>query len=91
MKVKKFSFYLYLITKIKYDFDLHPTNTWIEMEKLVQKGLVKNIGVSNFNSQQIQDILDKGKVKYIFELFPVYKNRVKSLVVALKLIYLHKT
>ena len=56
-------------TKIKYDFDLHPTNTWIEMEKLVQKGLVKNIGVSNFNSHQIQDILDKGKVKMYLNYF----------------------
>ena len=52
----------------KYDFDLHPTNTWMEMEKLVHKGLVKNIGVSNFNSQQIQDVLDKGKVKRIYSL-----------------------
>ena len=34
------------------------------MEKLVEKGLVKNIGLSNFNSKQIQDILDKGKVDY---------------------------
>merc|ERR1712156_780439 len=42
---------------------LHPTNTWMEVEKLVHKGLVKNIGVSNFNSLQIQDILDKAKIK----------------------------
>ena len=32
------------------------------MEKLVHKGLVRNIGLSNFNSHQIQDILDNGQV-----------------------------
>lgn len=31
---------------------------WREMEKLVEKGLVKHIGVSNFNAQQIQRVFD---------------------------------
>ena len=48
---------------MKYDIEIHPTDTWIEMEKLIEKGLVKDIGVSNFNSKQIQDILDKGSIK----------------------------
>ncbi|XP_062531900.1 uncharacterized protein LOC101741520 isoform X2 [Bombyx mori] len=38
-------------------------DAWFGMEDLVAKGLAKNIGVSNFNSTQIQKILDKGKVK----------------------------
>ena len=32
------------------------------MEKLVEKGLVKNIGMSNFNSKQLTDLMDECKV-----------------------------
>jgi len=46
-----------------FDSTIHPTTTWEAMEKLVAKGLVRSIGVSNFNSQQIQDLLDKGSIK----------------------------
>lgn len=33
------------------------------MEKLVEKGLAKAIGLSNFNSRQIDDILSVATVK----------------------------
>jgi len=38
-------------------------DTWIEMEKLVENGFVKSIGVSNFNSEQLQRILDNCTIK----------------------------
>ena len=45
-----------------YDLSVSPTETWLAMEKLLAKGLVKSIGVSNFNSKQISDVLEKGTV-----------------------------
>eukprot|EP00066_Takifugu_rubripes_P010545 XP_003978454.1 PREDICTED: alcohol dehydrogenase [NADP(+)] [Takifugu rubripes] len=37
--------------------------TWAAMEKLVEKGLVRSIGLSNFNSCQINDILAVASIK----------------------------
>lgn len=33
------------------------------MEKLVEKGLTKSIGLSNFNENQIMDIINNAKIK----------------------------
>lgn len=43
--------------------DISPTDTYLAMEKLVEKGMVKDIGVSNFNSEQVKDVMDKAKIK----------------------------
>ncbi len=48
---------------LKYDSDLGPTETYLVMEKLVEKGLVRDIGLSNFNSEQISDVLARCKVR----------------------------
>ena len=53
------------------------------MEELVENGLTKSIGVSNFNKQQIQHILDVATIKpvnnqvktYISSI--IFKARVK--------------
>lgn len=47
---------------MRYDF-IDYKDTWKAMEKLVEKGLVKAIGLSNFNSRQIDDVLSVATVK----------------------------
>lgn len=36
---------------------------WNEMEKLVEMGIVRSIGVSNFNSEQINRVCLESKIK----------------------------
>ncbi|XP_052122873.1 aldo-keto reductase family 1 member A1-B isoform X2 [Frankliniella occidentalis] len=43
--------------------DTDHVTVWKEMEKLVDAGLAKSIGVSNFNKRQIQNILDICRIK----------------------------
>ncbi|XP_017792906.1 PREDICTED: aldose reductase-like [Habropoda laboriosa] len=43
--------------------DTDYVDTWHEMEKLLKKGLVKNIGISNFNIEQIERLLQKSTIK----------------------------
>jgi len=47
---------------VKYD-DVHPTDTYLAMENMVMKGLTRDIGVSNFNEEQIRAILERSSIK----------------------------
>ena len=49
---------LWLLRYASYDY----LDTWFVMEKLVEKGLCRAIGLSNFNSEQITRVLEKAKI-----------------------------
>jgi diketogulonate reductase-like aldo/keto reductase len=56
---------------------LYSQATWQQMEKLVEEGLVKSIGISNFSVKKIEDLLQYAKIKPAVnqvELHPYFRN-----------------
>jgi diketogulonate reductase-like aldo/keto reductase len=43
--------------------DIHYLKPWKVLEECVDEGLIRSLGLSNFNSQQIQDVLDNARIK----------------------------
>ncbi|XP_046559656.1 aldose reductase-related protein 2-like [Haliotis rubra] len=62
----------------KHIFAFHDLlDTWKGMEDAVDAGLAKNIGISNFNSQQVQRVIDGARIKPCniqIEVNPFFSN-----------------
>lgn len=43
--------------------DVDYMETWKGLEKKVEEGKIRSIGLSNFNIAQIQRVIDNGKIK----------------------------
>jgi diketogulonate reductase-like aldo/keto reductase len=48
---------------VQFDQETPYTETWAAMEDLVASGLVRSIGISNFNSKQVKVVCDMCKIK----------------------------
>jgi diketogulonate reductase-like aldo/keto reductase len=48
-------------------------DTWLAMEELVKQGYTRSIGLSNFNSQQIEKILKIATIKPVVNEVCMYR------------------
>ena len=62
---------------MRYDLETTTMQTWGAMEALVEEGLTKAIGLSNFNSKQIEEVYSASRVKPAnlqVEIHPYFQN-----------------
>jgi len=58
--------------------DVYYLDTWKEIEKLKDEGLVKSIGVCNFNHKQIENLIENSRIKPVvnqIEAHPYCSNK----------------
>ena len=58
--------------------DVHFSETWRALESCVSDGLVRSIGLSNFNHKQIQEVINDAKIKpsvLQVEMHPYFQQR----------------
>lgn len=55
-------------------FDYDYVETWKGMEECVRLGLAKSIGLSNFNSQQVERVLEAATIKPVMN--QVFKKNI---------------
>lgn len=71
--------------------DVDYIDTWKEMEKAYHEGLATNIGVSNFNSEQLRRLIENCKVKPVTnqvsnKIIKFYlTNKIQETIVAFRL------
>lgn len=75
--------------------DVDYLETWRGMEECVRQGLVRSIGISNYNSEQIERLLKVAKIKPVNNqasnfllICTICKNRNITIILNLKLIIL---
>ena len=59
--------------------DVPLMDTWAALEACVDEGLIRSIGLSNFNETQIQEIYDNGRIKpAMLQVLPEYCQRPRN-------------
>lgn len=54
--------------------DVDPKDTWQAMERLVDAGYVRSIGISNFNKRQVEYILSIARIKPVLNQVEIHPN-----------------
>ena len=49
-----------------FDESVDPADSYAALERLVEKGLARDIGVANHNQKQVEDIIRRTKVRILF-------------------------
>lgn len=66
-----------VIAEEKFADPMNIKKLWPWMERLVEAGITKSIGVSNFTARQVQDVLDLCKVKPVVNQIELNPQNVK--------------